>query len=135
MIPVGRNTRVYASRNQYFGFEEVTKIRSAVQENTAEEIDTTSFGDERRTSVAGFPGGNVTLAGYWNVEEDPLGQGLLREAQSDQSDIWVKVLRDGENGVLYKVRVKDFTEDTAVDTVTNLNIVLLPQAKGINIPS
>ena len=133
MAKAGKKTLVYVSTDDST-YNLIDDIRSVNKEDVAEELDTTKFGDVRRTSVPGFTGGNITMEGYWNVPNDPLGQQVLRDAFRSETDIWVKILWEGVNGEKVKVRVGTFSKGSAVDTVNGLTIVLLPQAGDVDIP-
>jgi hypothetical protein len=133
MAKAGKKTLVYVSTDDVT-YNLVDDIRSVNKEDVAEELDTTKFGDVRRTSVPGFPGGNITMEGYWNVPNDPLGQQVLRDAKRNETEVWVKILWDGVNGERTRVRVGTFSKGSAVDTVNGLSIVLLPQAGDVDTP-
>lgn len=134
MAHVGTKTRVYVGPDD-LEYNLVSDIRSVSKEDSADEHDTTKFGDERRTSLPGFRGGNITMVGYFNKFNDLLGQQVLWEAYLEKTEVWVKILWNGVYGERMKVRVSNFSKDVAVDSVNNLNITLLPQADEIEMPS
>lgn len=134
MAHVGTKTRVFVGPDD-LDYNLISNIREVSKGDSAEEHDTTSFGDERKTSLPGLRGGNITMVGFWNIANDPLGQKFLWDAFLSKTTVWVKILWDGVNGERIPVRVSDFSKNVAVDSVNNLNITLLPQEDEIEMPS
>lgn len=128
----GRHTDVFVSTDD-ITYNTVENLNLVDQTDEAEQLDSTVFGASRRTFLAGMPGGNWGLGGFYDTL-DTLGQRVLEDAYDDGSNVYIKVLYDGINGWRQQVKVGTFTKHSGVNEIVTVTISLLPQADPIRTP-
>jgi hypothetical protein len=64
----GRNGRILISTTSAGAATPVAFLRSWTIDSTRPQIDTTSMGDTTQTAVAGLPGSNVSVEGFYDAD-------------------------------------------------------------------
>jgi predicted secreted protein len=98
-------------------------IKSASIKLGADIVDVSTMGPSFKDKLGGLRDSQWTLAGNYEPA-DATGQGALRSAWLNDTEVWIQILVDGVSGFKVQVKVSNFAVDSDVGDKVGVSIDL-----------
>jgi|SRR5690606_6021721 len=118
----GRSVKVQVSTNGTT-WNDVAGLNSASHSTPGNLQETSEFGQDWARRIYGLLDGTWSLAGNYRPD-DTNGQMAIRNAQLNDSELHVRVLWDGTNGVAQPVKVESFEVSAEAAGIVEVSIEL-----------